>query len=326
VECGVPPVENFAREYLERFTVGLEAHNEGDVKKLAKALMNCAGDYETGADLDLTTPGIIFADVNETVWTLSEAEQRAVVNRVLDFKMDESEPPVAAQFLCSKLYKEFALPPAEVEEELSSVHMPAEVVACANTLYSNDYEIKFALKHIFEDKVNFYDTLGHKTRWPKAVLYGAITDLDLDMPQKTVRWWADYFGQTPFEPQDVSGDDLDNVWTTTRLSQAGGFFSRPVYRDVMGDFDRNQFTSRDVMEAALSAYQVPDQPELYSLAVQLCAVDLFVGQEGTLGEHVLNATELFDNTIRANRGPMRKFRKWKKSVALAISNVCQYVE
>ena len=60
------PVENFAREYFERFTVGLEAHNEGDIKQLSKALMNCAEDVET-PNLDLTTPGLIFTDVNETV-------------------------------------------------------------------------------------------------------------------------------------------------------------------------------------------------------------------------------------------------------------------
>ena len=33
VECGTAPIENFAREWFERFTVGLEAHNEGDVKR-----------------------------------------------------------------------------------------------------------------------------------------------------------------------------------------------------------------------------------------------------------------------------------------------------
>ena len=36
VECGTAPIENFAREWFERFTVGLRAHNEGDVKILAR--------------------------------------------------------------------------------------------------------------------------------------------------------------------------------------------------------------------------------------------------------------------------------------------------
>ena len=34
VPCGQAPIENFAREWFERFTVGLSAHNEVDVKIL----------------------------------------------------------------------------------------------------------------------------------------------------------------------------------------------------------------------------------------------------------------------------------------------------
>merc|ERR1712216_787368 len=82
VECGTAPIENFAREWFERFTVGLEAHNEGDVKRLAKGLMNCKEDAGTFNE-DLKTPGIIFADVNETLWTLTDAEQASVVDRIL---------------------------------------------------------------------------------------------------------------------------------------------------------------------------------------------------------------------------------------------------
>jgi uncharacterized protein (DUF1501 family) len=111
VECGTAPIENFAREWFERFTVGLKGHNEGDVKQLAKGLMNCK-DYAGTFNEDLVTPGIIFTDVNESLWTLTEEEQTLVVDRILDFTKVPSEPPVAAQFLCAKLYGEFGkLPP-----------------------------------------------------------------------------------------------------------------------------------------------------------------------------------------------------------------------
>lgn len=175
VECGTAPIENFAREWFERFTVGLEAHNEGDVKRLAKGLMNCK-DYAGSFNEDLVTPGIIFTDVNETLWTLTEDEQRTVVDRILDFKMRPDEPPVAAQFLCGKLYQEFGSLPRVAHGSMaaSSVGFAPEIVSCARHFYDHNYDLSFALEHILQDKTHFLDTLGTKKRWPLAVLIGAF--------------------------------------------------------------------------------------------------------------------------------------------------------
>lgn len=175
VECGTAPIENFAREWFERFTVGLEAHNEGDVKRLAKGLMNCK-DYAGSLNEDLVTPGIIFTDVNETLWTLTDDEQRAVVDRILDFKMRPGEPPVAAQFLCGKLYQEFGSLPRVAHGGMaaSSVGFAPDVVSCARHFYDHNYDLSFALEHILQDKAHFLDTLGTKKRWPLAVLIGAF--------------------------------------------------------------------------------------------------------------------------------------------------------
>ena len=48
VECWKPPVENFGREWLERFTVGVRAMDESDVKRLAKGMNNCKHNAEDG--------------------------------------------------------------------------------------------------------------------------------------------------------------------------------------------------------------------------------------------------------------------------------------
>merc|ERR1712159_933038 len=85
VECGTAPIENFAREFFERFTVGLRAHNEGDIKRLALGLMNCKESGEA-ANKDSSTPGVIFSNPKEKLWTMTRREQRSVVNRILNFK------------------------------------------------------------------------------------------------------------------------------------------------------------------------------------------------------------------------------------------------
>ena len=49
-----------------RFTVGVGNHNEGDVKIISRALMNCANSTETFNE-DLLLEGIIFDDIHEKV-------------------------------------------------------------------------------------------------------------------------------------------------------------------------------------------------------------------------------------------------------------------
>jgi uncharacterized protein (DUF1800 family) len=220
VECGTAPIENFAREWFERFTVGLEGHNEGDVKRLAKGLMNCKEDAGTFNE-DLVTRGIIFSDINETVWTLTDEEQRNVVDRILDFKMRPDEPPVAAQFLCSKLYQEFAILPTvrKGDARASSVGFAPEVVSCARHCYDHNYDITFALEHVFVDKKHFRDSLGTKQRWPLAVLIEAMTNFG-GFASASSAWpssrgkandagtWfaskANEVGMRPFEPNTFS--------------------------------------------------------------------------------------------------------------------------
>jgi len=60
-----------------------------------------------------------------------------IVDRILDFKLRADEPPAAAQFLCSKLYNEFAVL-TEIEDGdmmASSMGFAPDVVECAGHLY-----------------------------------------------------------------------------------------------------------------------------------------------------------------------------------------------
>ena len=224
--CDQAPIENFAREWFERFTVGLNGHNEGDVKKLSKALMNCKDSKETFNE-DLVRPGVIFQDPEEPVWTATEAEEIAVVDRIIDYSHKPGEPPMAAQFLCGNLYKEFAIFPEvpETDALASSIGFAPEVVDCAAHLYDHNYDIKFALEYILQDKVFFREGLGKKKRWPLAVILGHLTDFTMkhsDRVDKMVQI-TNSVGMRPFEPQDVSGFSLENVWTLDRLKKMHDF-------------------------------------------------------------------------------------------------------
>eukprot|EP00854_Cymbomonas_tetramitiformis_P003337 gene3337-4195_t len=325
VECGTAPVENFAREYFERFTVGLEAHNEGDIKRLAKGLMNCKEDHETDNE-DLVTPGMIFSDLNESVWTFTPEDRKAVVDRVLDFRTVASEPPAAAQRLCSKLYQEFGVSPGVGSNgTLSSMSLPPAVVECAAHLYSHNFELVAALEYILEDKPNFKGTLGQKSRWPTAVIFGPWADFDVEMSVWRGSNWNKLVGMPIFEPQDVSGFDLDNVWTLDRVSSAHEWLDTKVAAQARSWFNKLQFTDIQTMQSALAAYQVPGTSDLYSFALYICDWDLFVPEEGEEELHIINATYLFDTSIPEHSSKYRRYKVWTTAVDTAITNVCQFL-
>merc|ERR1711871_654819 len=81
----VKPVENFAREWLERFSVGVGAHNEGDVRRLARGLMNCPPEVvevEGDVDTEKVKPVLIFKQDYRSapLSTRTRGDRRALVN------------------------------------------------------------------------------------------------------------------------------------------------------------------------------------------------------------------------------------------------------
>jgi hypothetical protein len=328
VECGTAPIENFGREWFERFTVGLEGHNEGDIKRLAKGLMNCKENAGTFNE-DLVTPGIIFTDIQETLWTLTDEEQRNVVDRILDFKMRPDEPPVAAQFLCSKLYQEFASAPSvrQGDATASSVGFAPEVVLCARHFYDHNYDLTFALQHIFEDKKHFKDSLGTKQRWPLAVLVEAMTDFDLLSNGRSESWFAskaNELGMRPFEPPDVSGWELDSVWTLDRITKAHEFLHYNVRGPAFAETTVEDFRDRKALEEKLAPYYMgPEQRNTYSYSKRFCGRNSFIEEVGKEGQHMFDLDAMFGGERVWDKVAARS--AWQRAQDLAIVNVCQFV-
>jgi uncharacterized protein (DUF1800 family) len=329
IECGTAPIENFAREWLERFTVGLMAHNEGDVKRLARGLMNCKENAET-FNADLITPGVIFSNVNETLWTVTEAEQNAVIDRILDYRSKPDEPPAAAQFLCSKLYEEFGRLPQD--GILSSTGFAPEVVRCAEFLYDHNYDILYALTAILEDKTYFQDTLGTKKRWPMAVVLEPVIDLDflhIKRNDGSNVWSAHWVknklnevGMRPFEPQDVSGFALDTVWTLDRLTKAHKFLETTAWVPQTQLFSTDDFNTPETLASKLAPYSLgPSAPTKYSYSMKVCGPDLFVETNNQEGNQTIDSATLF----QTHPNPSSRYNAWKESIRLSVTNVCRFV-
>lgn len=302
-------------------------------KKLARGLMNCNKNEDDMLNSDELSPGVIFTDLNETLWTVTEAEQQMVVDRILDFKKRPDEPPAAAQFLCGKLYAEFGVFPSiqENHASASSIGMHPNVVGCAKHLYDHNYDVTFALEHILQDKSYFRDTLGQVKRWPLSMILGPVIDMNINtISSNTLRKWAGKVGMTPFEPQDVSGFDLDSVWTSDRLSSAHDFLDRMVGPVAKNEDDVSDFKTLESFHSKFARYNMgPTHPSKYSYSVRLCGPDFFVDVVGMKGNHTIDTNKWFgtgDMLPDPNQNSKWKRRRvWKASVKFAVTNVCQFV-
>eukprot|EP00392_Amoebophrya_sp_AT5.2_P007706 g7721.t1 len=344
-DCGVAPIENFAREWFERFTVGLRGHTESDIKRLAKGLSNCKDDYET-TNLDITSPGLIFTDPNETPWTLTLAEQKLVVDRILDYRPMATLPPQAALFLCEKLYREFGQTADDSVAEnpllgTASLQTPfaLEVIACANHLYDHNYDVTFALEHIFRDKTHFYDTLGEKTRWPYAMVVGTAQDWE---PTNSAAVngvlsfgkWSDplkTLEMQPFNPPDVAGWNLMTTWTTDRIAFMHNKMADLVM-DVLEPLWQTDYATKlatqESFEEEYANYLVKTGGEnggekFYSISKYICGGN-FVPEVGRVNEELVSSTYMFSGATEV-KTEWRRFKHWRDTQTFAIKNVCQFV-
>ena len=196
------PNENYGRELMELFTLGIGNYTETDVKEGARAL--------TGWQIDGTT-GIIsvfnttrFDNGAKTyLGQTGNFGYKDIINII--FTKDAT-----AQFICRKLYKEFVY------------YKPDEafISQMAAIFRTNNYEIKPVLSFLFKSE-EFYKTehLGAKIKSPVEVMVGALKHLELTTTDVNYLNYLFNTGKTLqqelFEPPDVRGWEGQRKWISS---------------------------------------------------------------------------------------------------------------
>jgi hypothetical protein len=205
------PNENFGRELLELFTMGVGHYTEGDVREAARAFTGWtndvlafkfnAGQHDFGPKTFLGKTGPLNGgDVVDTIL----------------------EQPVTGEFIAGKLYRFF------VREELA----PAVQAELGRSFRTSGYEIRPLLKRILLSK-DFYSTpsVATQIKSPVVLLLSTYRKLGLrELP--TVPDFGTLtgsLGQRLFDPPNVAGWAGGRTWITpATLLQRGNLF-----RDVL---------------------------------------------------------------------------------------------
>lgn len=203
------PNENYSRELLELFTIGIGNYTEQDIKEGARAL--------TGWRINKLTSTFnanLFDNTNKTYLGQTGNFNNSQIVDIIFSK------PQTATYLCSKIYKEFLYYKPE----------DAFVAQMADLFKANNFEIKpvlaFLLKsdHFYDDKFK-----GVKIKSPVEFIIGILKNFDmsaydLNYCNENTRTLQ----QTLFDPPDVRGWEGQRKWVSTATLAARNSFSDAV--------------------------------------------------------------------------------------------------
>jgi len=198
------PNENWARELMELFTVGIGNYSEQDIRESARAF--------TGYRLDMTTQQFRFAPFQQ------DKGVKNFMGRTGAFSGDDIidillQQPACAQFIGRKLWRYF------VEDDPS----PQVVDVIAERIRAHNYDMRPVLREMFSS-AEFYSDRVMRTQIKSPVQYIVQTSklLEAQLPSPIVAQNAmRQMGQILFAPPNVKGWDGGRTWisTSTLLSR-----------------------------------------------------------------------------------------------------------
>lgn len=192
------PNENWARELMELFTVGIGNYTEDDIRAAARAF--------TGYRIDMTTQQFRFARMEQDLGTKKFMGHTGPLNgdNVIDILVRQ---PACSRFIGRKLWRFF------VEDEPSQ-----EIVdAIASRIRAHNFEMRPVLREIFSSAEFYSDrAMGTQIKSPLQYIVQTSKLLETQLASPIVVQNAmRQMGQILFAPPNVKGWDGGKAWITT---------------------------------------------------------------------------------------------------------------
>ncbi len=209
------PNENYAREVMELFTLGVGNYTETDIKEAAKTF---AGWQVNGLKATF--------DINRVT-----QENKTILGKTGNFTYEQTidilfEQPACAPYFCRKIYKSF----------LNDQPNEPFIEKMAKVLKDNDFNLKPLLSFFFKSD-EFYspELIGSKIKSPTELMIGSLKVLDFQNPNLKYDDVSnsDYayvydsskgLQQQLFEPPNVAGWPGQRNWiSSTTFALRNGF-------------------------------------------------------------------------------------------------------
>ncbi|MBC9783067.1 DUF1800 domain-containing protein [Heliobacterium chlorum] len=205
------PNENYAREVMELFTLGVGNYTEDDIKAAARAF--------TGWQLDKTGASVFHRELHDqgvkTLFGKSDTfDADGVVNLLL-------EHPRTAEFITTKLCRHFYQenPEPELVRELAD-------------LYRNgQYDMKTLLGALFT-REEFYQAAEEHSlvKNPTQFLAETIRLTGIHLTADQISHWLNEMGQLLFQPPNVAGWPSGEIWLNSATLRSRFQFAQEAAR------------------------------------------------------------------------------------------------
>lgn len=187
------PNENFARELMELFTLGIGNYTEKDIKEAARAFTGWS--YTSDGNFKL-------------IKFLHDEREKTFFGQTGNFNGDDIidiilQQKQCARFICSKIYAYFVNP------QINKTHLEE----ITNVFYK-DYDIENVMFHIFKSDW-FYDevNIGKKIKSPIELIIGMHNIVPIQFTkQRQLLYFQKMTGQMLLYPDNVSGWKGNTSW------------------------------------------------------------------------------------------------------------------
>lgn len=217
------PQENFGREIMELFTMGVKNYTEPDVYAAARVFTGWnltrpgraadgtqhyefvfnAGQHDTG---EKTFSFPIYKDGGKTIRARAAADG---IQDGLDLIDALTAHPETPRYLGAKLYRFFVSEVGDVPESF--------LIRISDAYFRSGYEMKAVMRELFlspefGDRANMFTRYG----WPVEFVIRVMKDIGwYNFPLNSVLTPLGNMGQNLFDPPDVAGWDLGRLWFST---------------------------------------------------------------------------------------------------------------
>lgn len=188
------PNENYARELLELFCLGLDNYGERDIKELAR----CFTGWEVRQGHFNFNPAQHDRGTKTLFGAAGPWDGEEAVRIVL-------KQPAAPRFIAAKLIRWFIVDDVALTESL--------IEPVAHRLGAGDFRIEPALRMVLESQL-FHSPLavGQKVRGPVEMAVGLLRSLGTSTNMDRLAETLETLGQLPFFPPNVKGWDGGRKW------------------------------------------------------------------------------------------------------------------
>lgn len=187
------PNENFARELMELFTLGVGNYTENDIKEAARAFTGWS--FLPNGDFYLRKNKHDF-ETKTFFGKTGNFDGDEIIDIILDQKQ-------CATFICTKIYTYFVNPKID-KQRLDEI----------TNLFYHDYNIETLMHYIFSSNWFYKETnIGVKIKSPMELIAGVYKIVPFSFNnKKQLLYLQKMMGQVLLYPNNVSGWKGDTYW------------------------------------------------------------------------------------------------------------------